>query len=708
MRLYRPSSRRRPLVYRSCHPLCSATLFVLILCVSLLTVPTCTLAATNSTTTTSVPPPYTHLSYAQIHHRLVLLSKLFPTLLRLYSAQDRFSLPHVGDCSQIPVSDDDLQPFLNDNGTTSTTPIPLPTTAPNSLAEPAPCTVWVVELSNFDTLPSDPARPQWLVSGELHGDEVVGPITVLAFIEWMVSNYPHDAFAKRMIDTRISTLVPMTNALGYFQGVRVEQQPPTDENDGDGGGGGGAIPLQIDPNRDFGFDNHPDKCMQTVAARALNELYRVHLFRIAITFHGGTNALGYEWGDMTHCEGRNCHPAPDTHIMAALAERMSANAGPAGSYEEAYPVGDMGRLVYPVHGGMEDWGYGASWTSLAVVCTPRTLGGYPTSKTAVDRKTKRAITYLVEMSRDKRPDEHTLGSPHQVTVRGAPGDGHVPRNVRLLFTAIDAIEPYVLVNANDTFIRHRQVSWTVGGAFLVDASAVLWSTLNGSHNGIVPSSSAKNGTAGLPIVGGTPTVFKTDLPARYPRSIDEPIFYRVVAIVDQAYAQQPRGSVPDMSPQSHLMGARSSDAWSFSVDGREIIGRRMFFSDTYQVRQSESGELSQSVVDNADWGASDEHALYSPADEDVFAELAKSAGIEKQPELVPSANVSDGKHVMLIALVGSVTGIVAIAVIIYLLIRYRRRREKPFTKNYLHSSSFAVVEPDEERIALSTEHASAV
>lgn len=72
-------------------------------------------------------------------------------------------------------------------------------------------------------------------------------------------------------------------------------------------------------------------------------------------------------------------------------------------------------------------------------------------------------------------------------------------------------------------------------------------------------------------------MFTTDLPFGYPRSVDEPIFYRVVTIVDQMYAQQPADSVPDVQPQSHLMGARASDAWSFSVDGRQIVGQRVFF-----------------------------------------------------------------------------------------------------------------------------------
>lgn len=646
---------------------------------------------------TSTADPYTHLSYPQIHYRLVRLSKQYPNLIRFYSAQDRFSLPHVGNCSQFPDDLIELSALIDDD----------------SVAEPAPCTVWVVELSNFDTLPTDTSRPQWLVSGELHGDEVVGPISVLAFIEYMVSNYKIDSFARRMIDTRLSTLVPMTNAVGYFNNVRLEiQHPPNDSETSET-----EHILKLDPNRDFGYAQHPDKCMRTITARVINELYRVHLFRVAVTFHGGTNALGYEWGDMTHCDNQNCGPAPDTYIMRALALRMSDNAGPAGQYEEAYPVGNMARLVYPVPGGMEDWGYGASWTASAVVCTPSTLGGYPSSKTAIDRKTKRAITYLVETSKDKRPPEQMLGGSGELTRRGSSNDGHVPRNVRLLFSVIDAVHPYVILNDVSIDQSNGLVkgSWIVGGAFEVDATVLIWSLKNGSKHGIMP---VQNGTAGLPIAGGSGTVFSQEVSEDGKPTHDSDLYFRVAAIVDQAYTKKPSGSLPDISPQSHLIGSRSSYSWTFSVDGREIKGERIFFSETMSVAISTDGQsFTQSISKDVHWGHDSNNngnvdddivKLYSPKEDDLLKSLLYHIGLDIDSELLPSASLSDGKHIILIAGIVSVICIVAIAIIIYLLIRYRRsRREKGYTKSYIHHpSKFSSVQEDDERIALASENIS--
>ena len=53
-----------------------------------------------------------------------------------------------------------------------------------------------------------------------------------------------------------------------------------------------------------------DKCMQSITARALNEVFRDHLFQIAITFHGGMQAIAYEWGSPNHM-GKNKDTSPD-------------------------------------------------------------------------------------------------------------------------------------------------------------------------------------------------------------------------------------------------------------------------------------------------------------------------------------------------------------------------------------------------------------
>lgn len=108
----------------------------------------------------------------------------------------------------------------------------------------------------------------------------------------------------------------------------------------------GQSPSFTDPSRSFGYGHRTDKYMQTAAARALNEIFRVHLFRVAIAFHIDMSALGYEWGDTPHCDGHNCHPAPDMLVKHAVTSRMSVNAGSAGSHNDIHSIGHMWKLVY--------------------------------------------------------------------------------------------------------------------------------------------------------------------------------------------------------------------------------------------------------------------------------------------------------------------------------------------------------------------------
>lgn len=57
---------------------------------------------------------------------------------------------------------------------------------------------------------------------------------------------------------------------------------------------------------------------------------------------------------------------------------------PSGSAIRKYVLGDMTSTVYPVGGGMEDWGYGAGWDNVDsnagfYKCTPRTKPELPDS-----------------------------------------------------------------------------------------------------------------------------------------------------------------------------------------------------------------------------------------------------------------------------------------------------------------------------------------
>jgi hypothetical protein len=303
-----------------------------------------------------------------------------------------------------------------------------------------PCKHYFLTITNRTTLLDDSAafsaheseRPQVFFSGNLHGDEQVGPVTLVALAHLLVAGArpasPHfNPWIARLVNTRIITMIPITNPLGYETMVREEDH--------------------VDPNRDFPFLEAPNKCMLTATARAVNEVWRESLFQLAVTFHGGMEAIAWEWGAPNHERAPFNSESPDDVGQRHLAEVMREMAGSLfGSHR--YPIGRMNNLVYGVTGGMEDWAYAGSWDTGAVhACNPSSLGGYPAAKTVYNGAQLRAINILVETWDDKRPAEGELGGANPVdmlTVQG-PSDGHVPRNLRLALSVVDLVQPYVEV-----------------------------------------------------------------------------------------------------------------------------------------------------------------------------------------------------------------------------------------------------------------------
>ncbi|POM57463.1 Hypothetical protein PHPALM_38022 [Phytophthora palmivora] len=121
----------------------------------------------------------------------------------------------------------------------------------------------------------------------------------------------------------------------------------------------------------------------------------------------------------------------------------------------------MNDVVYGVTGGMEDWGYAASWENQFYgknaqpfhPCEPTTFGGYPKEKTIYNNITNRAFNMLVETSNSKEPSPGDLGNfeeLYKANVDFFRTDGittnlvgHVPRNVRLALMMIEMAQPMV-------------------------------------------------------------------------------------------------------------------------------------------------------------------------------------------------------------------------------------------------------------------------
>jgi predicted deacylase len=179
------------------------------------------------------------------------------------------------------------------------------------------CSPMIIRVTHRDSLAKDKQRPQVFISGEIHGNERVGPLASLFTAQMLVWAAQCEIEKKtdtcmrlrkeyrvgkkemiwlsHLVTRRDIYIVPTTNCLGYIKQDRLD--------------------AGVDPNRDFPYVASSNKCLQSTTANIIVELFRRSIIQSVVTFHGGMEAIGYEWGDMKHkapndtCPGTalDCH-----------------------------------------------------------------------------------------------------------------------------------------------------------------------------------------------------------------------------------------------------------------------------------------------------------------------------------------------------------------------------------------------------------------
>jgi len=429
----------------------------------------------------------------------------------------------------------------------------------------------------------------------------------------------------RLVTTRRVVIMPTPNALGYFRNHRTE--------------------FEIDPNRDFPYDlQDSTKCMQTIAGRSINEVFRDHMFQLSLTFHAGMEVIGYEWGAPTYGNSLS----PDDTAQKEISTGYSRFAGKFGN-TAPYETGTMNEEVYAVRGGMEDWAYAGSWDHDRVIqCQPKTFERYPPEKTVYNDSTLRALNMLVEASNNKTPTRSSLGTSQQLFNNvDYRGNGHIARNIRLSLIAIDLVQPYVtIVGVNEVFLaddislatdnskfekRNKAVAipkgqdntilkWTVGGGFTVDYTTILYSKWDDLPTGInaqkmreedlrgftyAPATSGKthwhaNGADPPPNLGTDVNGFAAAMGPTFSITINtskyrvgDTIAVFAMAKVDKGWSLKGDGVSPNVFPTSHVVNARTNPDWSHESAQKIIQGRTDWFSIPLTLIISEEEKGSQ-------------------------------------------------------------------------------------------------------------------
>ncbi len=421
----------------------------------------------------------------QAHHipeTLHLWADLHPNLIRVTTSQERYGLMRAG-------TDTDCKFEEDATG----------------------CSNYIFTIQDFVAHPegsrSSKILPELLWVGAIHGDDKLGVTVVMetasilleaATCESKPRNVANEYWDEevlnaqqcrtrlreegidderrkwlaRLVSTRRIVVVPALNALGFDRNERTEGSN--------------------DPDKDFPYiPYHNSSCMETIAARTVNEIFREHMFQITLSFDSGErNRIGYSWGSSEFGES---WVSPDQKAQSSLAKAREIALGvPASGLEigelNRFPSAKLGRGI------MLDWAYASSWDSERLGhCLPTSFGGYSMEKVVYNNSTNRATALSVSTRFNESTDGAQLGSSKSLFHDN--GKAYlVTRNMRLALASVDLVEPYVsIVAIGTTFFSddlvpltkrdNRQcqttkavavptekqtrveVEWTVGGGF---------------------------------------------------------------------------------------------------------------------------------------------------------------------------------------------------------------------------------------------------
>ena len=137
-------------------------------------------------------------------------------------------------------------------------------------------------------------------------------------------------------------------------------------------------------------------------------------------------------------------------------------------------MGSSNDVVYPVHGGMEEWGYAASWFNQHNPVHTVPAACDHNQSVVVTPSSHRCLTFLVETTDIKTPAQKLLGDSARLFATPVPKEGqYVPIVMRQALALMEAVRPYSVISASSTANHTLSVRWLVGGCFEVDDTRIV-------------------------------------------------------------------------------------------------------------------------------------------------------------------------------------------------------------------------------------------
>jgi hypothetical protein len=188
------------------------------------------------------------------------------------------------------------------------------------------------------------AKPEFMYSSTMHGDEVTGYVLMLRLIDYLLSNYGSDSLVTRLVNNLHIWINPLANPDGTYYG-------------GDSTVIGATRYLfnGVDPNRNFPDPEYgphpPDYPVWAKETIAMMNFMEHHRFVMSANFHGGNEVVNYPWDTWY-----KRHP-DDTWMQIISREFADTvhNYGPAGYLTDLNNGITDGYDWYTINGGRQDY-----------------------------------------------------------------------------------------------------------------------------------------------------------------------------------------------------------------------------------------------------------------------------------------------------------------------------------------------------------------
>mmetsp|Transcript_27615 Transcript_27615/g.33555 ORF Transcript_27615/g.33555 Transcript_27615/m.33555 type:complete len:784 (+) Transcript_27615:102-2453(+) len=467
----------------------------------------------------------------------------------------------------------------------------------------------------------------------------------------------------RLVTTRRIIVVPAANALGFYRGERDEEgvDPNSD------------FPYDL---------KEGGECMRTIAARMVNEIFVNNLIQLAVNFHSGTAAVAYHWGSNSYkgfvapddvslrqiSEGfsRFGGELPDwggafysTGSMNDLVYPVRGGMEDwayAGSWDEKRRSKECNPSTYGKYENKVEYS-SSMLRSFNILVETAVTKTPPADHLGNDfdlfNPNKRGNGHiprnlrLTFMMTDIVQPYASIRKVNSIPI----SDDLVPMKRRDQRSCIKTKSLYVPSQTN------IQLNWIVGGGFTIDQTAILyakWEHLPESIDGHnqptgdayetlikaiqedegfddnIHISAFSNGKTRWHNDGPNPRPSSSatglSLAATYSTSLDMTSFQHgdsvavfAFAILDEDWGNRAEGNMlEDLTPQSHIVNARTNPEWKHENAGQILQGRIHFFSTPVTLV---IGTPTQEVVEAAIRLPSSDENLFKILEENVEEDI---------------------------------------------------------------------------------------